>query len=260
MLAIGLLILTSLGYLAASVGFQFSLRKRSEEWISYWNRLIQLSLVSHTCGLIALTIQLQRLPMATMSEALSLLGWLLIACHLLLAQPWKLEALGSIAAPTAAILTGLSALALNANSPLPPRGPWFFLHVGSLIGSYAVFSLAAASALLYFVQARRLKLKRLREGVRLPALDSLDRAAYRFILAGFPLLVLGIVSGMRVTGWSWTWDAKETLVAVTGVIYLVYLHLRIVSGWRGRRVNLILLVAYCCVMISLAAPGHFHKF
>ena len=212
MIAVILLCLAALAYILATLGFQFSLRQRAPEWLSHWNRLIGAGFALHSTGLLALAISLQRLPLETMKESIGILAWIIIAIHLLLAQPWKMESLGSVAAPTAAVLTAVCALTLGPDAPLPPRGPWFFLHVGSLTSSYACFSLAAGSAVLYFLQARRLKHKKINNSFRLPALDSLDRAAYRFILVGFPLLVIGIVSGMRITGWNWNWEERSKTV------------------------------------------------
>lgn len=82
-----------------------------------------------------------------------------------------MEALGTVAAPAAAVLTTISIFGIAHVEPIENRGPWFFLHVGSLLASYATFSLAAGSAGLYFVQARRLKSKQLSGAFQLPSLE-----------------------------------------------------------------------------------------
>ena len=74
---------------------------------------------------------------------------------------------------------------------------------------------------------------------RLPPLDVLDRAEHRFLLAGFPLLTIGIITG---TLWARRVEMgapSEVLRAVFGYItWLVIagvLFLRAAAGWRGRR-------------------------
>ena len=259
-MATALLAMAALGYWTAAIGFQVHLLRRNNRDWKKWTQLVLGSHALHTLALVALTLHLGHFPLTHMREATATFAWLLVGLHALLGQRWKVEALGSVAAPAAAVLTTISVFGISHSEPILERGPWFFLHVGSLLSSYAAFSLAAASACIYFVQARRLKSKQLSGAFQLPSLTTLDQVAYRLIQVGYPLLVLGIASGMLITGWRWTWDAKETLVAVTGGVYLVYLYARMVGGWQGRRVNLLLLAAYLCVMISLVAPGQFHRF
>ena len=259
MIPIVLLALAAVGYWAAAVGFQIHLlRRNNREW-QRWTQLVLGSHAVHTLGLIALGVQLRHFPLASMHEAIATLAWLLVALNALLGQRWKVEALGSVAAPAAAVLTTFSAFALHQVEPVPPRGAWFILHAGFLTLSYAAFSLAAGSAGLYFVQARRLKSKKLSSAFQLPSLDTLDRVAFRMILVGFPMLLLGMGSGMLITSWRWNWDATEALVAFTGAAYMGYLYARMVAGWQGRRVNMLLLAAYVCVLVSLLVPGQFHQ-
>lgn len=257
-MAILLLGLAALGYWAASIGFQYNLFHRRQPLRHRWPQLVYISHAVHTAGLIALTIKLQHLPVSTMHEVIAVLGWVLVALYAFLGRRWKVEALGSIAAPAAAMLTTFAAFTLGHENPVPKGGLWFSIHVGSLVASYAAFALASCCAGLYFVQSRRLKQKKLTTAFLLPSLDTLDRVGFRFIMVGFPLLILGISSGMLIKGWTWSWDPKETLVGVTCGVYLSYLHARMVSGWQGRRVNLLLLIAALCVFVSFLAPGRFH--
>ena len=74
---------------------------------------------------------------------------------------------------------------------------------------------------------------------RLPPLDVLDRAEHRFLLTGFPLLTIGILTG---TFWARRVEAgvpSDVLRALFGyVTWLVIagvLFLRAAAGWRGRR-------------------------
>src|SRR5947199_304867 len=78
----------------------------------------------------------------------------------------------------------------------PALGSGFMAHhvFANLIG-VALFVLAGASATLYLVQEKRLKQKRLGKMRNLPPLDTLDRVEHRFLIAGFPLLTIGIVTG-----------------------------------------------------------------
>jgi hypothetical protein len=74
---------------------------------------------------------------------------------------------------------------------------------------------------------------------RLPSLDALDAAEHRFLLIGFPLLTLGIVSG---TAWAHKLTSgasgellRAAFAYLTWIVFAGVLLLRAVAGWRGRR-------------------------
>ena len=100
--------------------------------------------------------------------------------------------------------------------------------------------LAFAAAVLYLLEDRRLKAKKLAGVVlRLPPLDVLERAEHRFLLAGFPLLTIGILTG---TLWAYKVEAgspSDTWRAAFGYVswltFALVLLLRAAAGWRGRR-------------------------
>ena len=253
--------IAALGYWGAAVGFHYNLFHRKQRDWTAWLRLLLGSHVVHTLALLALTYKIQHFPVSNMAEVLAVLGWALVALYAILGRRWKVQALGGIAAPAAAVLTTFSTFSLGHEGPQgADTSIWLTIHVSSLVASYAAFCLAAFCSLLYVIQSRRLKQKKLNSAFLLPSLDILDRVAFRFILVGFPLLVLGMVSGTQMPGWHWNWDAKEALVGLTGLVYLVYLHARVVAGWQGRRINMILLVAFVCVLVSLLAPGRSHEY
>jgi ABC-type uncharacterized transport system permease subunit len=90
------------------------------------------------------------------------------------------------------------------------------------------------------VQENQLKKKRL-VGLfqRLPPLDALDKAEHRFLLAGFPLLTIGILTGTlwarRVEAGSAADLTRAAFGYITWFLYAGVLLLRAAAGWRGRR-------------------------
>lgn len=112
-------------------------------------------------------------------------------------------------------------------------------HVLVNILGIAVFMLAGAAASLYLVQERRLKMKRLSRLGSLPPLDTLDRALHRFLVVGFPLLTVGIVSGTFFAYQLEAGSANEVMRIVLGyatwLLIAAVLLLRAAAGWRGKR-------------------------
>jgi ABC-type transport system involved in cytochrome c biogenesis permease subunit len=88
----------------------------------------------------------------------------------------------------------------------------------------------------------------------LPEARRLDDATYRLVIAGWPLLTVGIVMGgmwaNEAWGRFWGWDPKETWALITWVVYAGYLHARITLGWTGKRPAAIAVAAFAVVVFT----------
>jgi ABC-type uncharacterized transport system permease subunit len=141
-------------------------------------------------------------------------------------------------------------------------------HVASNLFGIALFTLAFAAAVAYLLQERHLKRKDL-EGIdRLPPIDALDRAEHMFLVAGFPLLTIGILTG---TIWAREIQAGgAAAVARAALSYAAWsliggvLLLRASAGWRGRRAAVgtilgfgltVLVLMFYLVRSILGGPG-----
>jgi len=153
----------------------------------------------------------------------------------------NLDALGLVIAPLGlAFLLGTYFLEKPLGGASASLGSGFIaLHVVVNLVGIALFVLAGAAATLYLVQEKRLKEKRPNAMKNLPPLDTLDRAEHRFLVAGFPLLTIGIVTG---TFWSRQLEfgtPTEVMRIVFGyatwLLIAAVLLLRAAAGWRGRR-------------------------
>lgn len=76
---------------------------------------------------------------------------------------------------------------------------------------------------------------------------SPERATYRIVCLGFPLLTLGLVLGAvwgkMAWGDYWNWDPKELWSLVSWLVFMGYLHWRHTYGQKYPRVNSALAVA-----------------
>jgi ABC-type transport system involved in cytochrome c biogenesis permease subunit len=88
----------------------------------------------------------------------------------------------------------------------------------------------------------------------LPDPRKLEDITYKVIIAGWPLLTIGIVMGgmwaNEAWGRFWGWDPKETWALITWVVYAGYLHTRITLGWAGRRPAAIAVFAFAVVVFT----------
>lgn len=254
-IALILLALSAIGYLTSGAGIQRGIYLKSQKSFPQWRKLLWLTFLLHTIALVVYSVSTGHLPINSLKETFAPLAWFIMLLYLLLGERWSVEVTGAVAAPAAFAMTLFSVFALWQGQGTTEAGPGLYIHVLSIVLGLASFVLATSCALLYFIQARLLKEKRL-DGIfrALPPLGTLDLVAYRLIWAGFPALVLGIASGLFIQGGEWTWGTQEIVVVMTSLFYTIYLHARVV-GWQGKRTNAILLVASLFAIASFLLPG-----
>lgn len=252
-----LLMLAFLGYMVAGSGIFRGIYLENQKTFPRWRWVLWFSFALHTLALLVYSVESGHLPIHRLQETFAPLAWAVMLLYLVLGERWGVEVTGAVAAPAASAMTLFSAFALWQGQATAEGGPGLYLHVLSLVVGYASLFLASFCALLYFVQSKMLKEKRL-DGIyrALPPLGTLDNVSYRLIWAGFPALVIGIASGVFIQGGQWSWRTQEIVVVGTSLVYTVYLHAR-VAGWQGKRLNAMLLLASVLAAASFVLPsGH----
>lgn len=190
-------------------------------------------------------------PFSNMYEYTVSFSWGVVLSYLYFERQIKTRSLGLLVVPIAALLL-LYAVTLSADvEPLIPalqNNLLLTVHVSVSIFAYGMFAVAFGASILYLLQADGRKVS------WLPSLDTLDDASYKSVIIGVPLfalvIILGAVWGNVAWGRYWGWDPKETASLVTWLIYLVYLHARSVSGWRGKPSAVLLVVGFVATLFT----------
>jgi len=252
------------GYLAASIRYQKTLYADREPLDEHRGRgLLWLAFAIHTAALVAWGLELGRCPDVLPPETLALMSWLMMGLYLTVSTMWKVQILGAFASPLATLMLIASLATAPASGQAavqrPPSDLLLVMHIGAVLLGYAAFMLATVMAGLYFFQAFLLKRKMV-TGVfqKIPSLDRLDRATYQLIALGFPAMVVGIVLAfvrVEALGHGRFWSPETLLGMITCAIYAIYIHARMIGGWQGRKVNLLLLVGFVFLMATYVGMG-----
>jgi HemX protein len=162
------------------------------------------AVILHGAGLLAFAARYAELPLVGLAPSLATLAFL-IALFLLSAMAAnESRPIGLVLVPLIAVLLAIS-LVLGiqpTGQAVAFRGLWFSLHVLLAFIGYAGLATAFAAGLLYLLQFRELKGKRLGRVFRFfPSLPALDTIGRRGLLIGFPALTLALLLG-------WAWAAR----------------------------------------------------
>jgi cytochrome c-type biogenesis protein CcsB len=126
-----------------------------------------------------------------------------------------------------------------------------FAHVVTL----PVLLLAGA---VFFVLSR---LGRMPSAARVKALErDLDDVSFRAFAVGIPFLTAGLWMGAfwAQEAWAnyWGWDSKENSALITWLVYIVYIHLRMLGGYRGAKAMSVLMGGAFSVFITFQLFGY----
>jgi cytochrome c-type biogenesis protein CcsB len=197
-------------------------------------------------------------PLSNFYESLIFFAWTIVLLYLLIERRLKNRSIGVFVLPVAFLIMAYASIAPGMNQRIEPLIPalqsnWLTSHVLTCFMGYAAFTVAFALGVMYFVK----KTAGPEPGLfirLLPSEFQIDELMYSCAALGFIFLTLGIVTGSvwahYAWGSYWSWDPKETWSLITWLIYAVMLHTRLVRGWRGRRMAMMAMVGFGCMLFT----------
>ena len=215
-----------------------------------------VGMLIHAASIGVRAIAVDAVPWSNMYEFASVAG--LIGVVAFLGVMWKAPQIrflgGFILLPVILMMFLAGTVLYSRAQPLVPalQSYWLAIHVTLVSVAEGALMTSAVLTVLYLVKARHGRTP-LRGGLgtlaeRLPAAETLDKAAYRVVAFSFPLYTVAIICGAiwaeAAWGRYWGWDPKETWAFIVWVVYACYLHARATAGWKGRAAAWINLVGF----------------
>jgi cytochrome c-type biogenesis protein CcsB len=253
-------------YFAAFVFYLFRMILGREFWgkLASWIALAGLAAQSFALILrwkTSYDLGMGHAPLSNFYESLIFFAWTIVLLYLLMEWRLKNRSIGTFVLPVAFLIMAYASIApgiVNRIEPLIPalQSNWLTSHVLTCFMGYASFTVAFALGMIFFV-------KKLSGGdtaktslfIRLlPSEYQIDELMYSSTALGFIFLTLGIVTGSvwahYAWGAYWSWDPKETWSLITWLMYAVMLHTRLVRGWRGKRMAVMAIIGFGCVLFT----------
>jgi cytochrome c-type biogenesis protein CcsB len=203
--------------------------------------------VAHAVAIGARWWLAQRPPLSNLYESLILFAWATMVIFLVLDVRTGLRQAGALVCGLSLLLLLYASRLDSTIRPLMPalRSNWLVTHVLVCFIGYAAFAISFVCSILYLAWGER-------RGAELAA--HLDSVAYETVAFGFLFLALGIITGAiwanKAWGRYWGWDPKETWALITWLIYAFYLHMRVVKGWRGRKMAWLSILGFAAVLFT----------
>jgi len=252
----GLFIATALLYALACVLYLFLLTRGSDKAPRLPGTVFVAALGAHLAFLLLESPPTGELPLADISQILSISSFGLGIAFLLASYRFDVTILGAFVAPLTLMLFLASGLGSNY-APVSPgvQSVMLTLHIGANVLGLIAFALAFVAGVAYMLQDRLLRRRQL-SGVfqRLPSLDVLDTMGLRSVLVGFPLLTFGMITGtfwLLRSGWS-EFYVSQALGLVAWAIFAGVIVLRVAAGWQGRKAALGTMLGFVFTLLVLA--------
>ncbi|MBU1475524.1 MAG: c-type cytochrome biogenesis protein CcsB [Acidobacteria bacterium] len=252
-----LFLVTFILYIAAALTYFASLFTRKDKLGRIGYGIVIGGLIIHTAAMLLRTFESGHAPFTNMYESLSFLAWSGVLAWVIIDGKFKIHKPGPY------VLLIVIALMALASSPLMPKEAtplvpalqsyWLWLHVSVTMLGEAFFAVAFVTSIMYLFASTKEK-KGAASSTSISA-DRLDSISYRCVAIGFPLFTLGgLVFGMiwayRAWGSYWSWDPKEVWSLITWFVFALYLHTRLVMGWKGKRSAVIAIIGFLAALFT----------
>lgn len=255
-------------YLLSAVLYGANLSTRVRSHLFLARMFYSAGLVLHTAAIGSFCLAAHLSPFTGGFGSLSVFAWAAALLFLPIEVKFNLPALGALAAPAGSLLLFFAMLrsrvAIRMNPHIHER--IISLHVMLALFAFALFLIAAVCAAGWLWQYRLLKHPDKRGLFRkLPPLETLDGLAFKLVAFAMPLLTLALALGIvRAAEGAlrpgWMTDMHTLVSMIAWIIYGIYMAARRLAGWRGSRLQYLLITGLAVSLLLLFVPGVSHRF
>jgi len=208
---------------------------------------------------LAMVLLSDRAALSVSAFYFNIMAWCVLALYFFLWWRLRLEFLAITALPLALLLFVASLALGGIRVVMPPvlTSLFFVLHIGALVLTMGVLTMAFGAGVAFLYYNRKLKTKAglSSMGRDVPSLDKFDTVNRWAVLFGFPLYTLGLFSTyiwyLIAPDRPFAWDAMKVVSLAVWFLYAFLFHQRTVLGWRGRKPAMLAIWVFAGMCISL---------
>lgn len=246
-------------YALSLVGYFIDFMRRNTKINKISFKLLCAVWIIQTALLLYQTFIKEYYPFLTLNDSMFFYSWLLVTVSILLNKKVSTHLISFFINVFSFAILLLSIL-LNANKLIHKSSNQFvheilLSHIVITIISYAFFTISFIFALMYMIQYSLLKRKK---GIsfiwRFGDLKWLEYYSFLTVIIAVPLLIIGVSCGVvwaYVAEAEFYWIDFKTLGSfIVVIVYMSYLFLRVVKGYRGKVISLYNLAAFLLLLLN----------
>ena len=218
-------------------GAVVALRSKEYNRVALWLTLVAVLVLGGFIVLFGIT--LGRPPMRTMGETRLWYSFFMLVAGAITYARWRYRWVLSFSTimSTVFLIINIVRPEIHDHTLMPAlQSVWFIPHVAVYMFSYALLGCATLLAVYQFYTP-----------------DDIYPAIDRLVYAGVAFFTIGMLTGSlwakEAWGEYWSWDAKESWAAVTWMLYMLAMHLRLMGKTDKRLSGVILIVAFLALQM-----------
>lgn len=154
------------------------------------------------------------------------------------------------------------AIGMNTYSEMDPLRPpfrsnWIFIHIGFAWFAWGCFVVASVLGIAYLFKGPGKEEGRVMR--KFPSRIIMDDLMVKMILFGFIcqglMVAAGAVWAHQLWGRYWGWDPVETWSLVCWLVYGLVLHFRLMMGWKGTKMAIMVILSLSTAIIYFWGIG-----
>ena len=154
------------------------------------------------------------------------------------------------------------AVGMNTYSEMDPLRPpfrsnWIFIHIGFAWFAWGCFVVASVLGIAYLLKGPGKEEGRVMR--KFPSREIMDDLMVKMILFGFIcqglMVAAGAVWAHQLWGRYWGWDPVETWSLVCWLVYGLVLHFRLMMGWKGAKMAIMVILSLSTAIIYFWGIG-----
>lgn len=254
-------------YAISSILYIYCLVFKKEEKLKFAMSSAIIGLLFQSISITLRWIETDHGPYITMYEVLSKYAWFSVVVFLLAQRKYeKIKIAGFIVMPAVLLIMGVGSTYSRDIQMIPAslRSYWLIAHVVFANLAFGSLLVATGIAALYILKESDQKSNnQVSFYNRFPELKVMDELMYQFVAAGLLFLSIMIGTGAiwanQTWGRYWGWDPTETWSLIVWFIYGICLHLRMNSGWSGRKIAWYIILSLFVLAFSLFGIGYVYS-
>ncbi|GAB4292924.1 MAG: c-type cytochrome biogenesis protein CcsB [Myxococcota bacterium] len=234
-------------------------------------RIVVLGFAFHTAAIAVRWATSGHPPVMGLYENAILGSWFIIILYLLGLKKFASNFIltGGAVIPFSLLLIGWGLLERPRLAPLSPpfQSNWLWIHVGFAWLAFGSYIISAALGIAYLIKERIAGSATSEQGgedssrgyLSSPDIKKLDELILAFVAFGFVsqgfMIASGAIWAADLWGSYWSWDPVETWSLIAWLVYAVFLHFRLVVGWRGRKCAILTIISLVAIIIAFFGVG-----